>query len=367
MKIVHITNHLKVGGISSYVRDYAVFLKKDNHNVWVCSSGGDVEKELIKNDVQHFYVPLNTKSILHPKIIISAIKISNMVKENKIQVIHSHTHTTQVCSSIVSKICHIPHLSTCHGFFRKNIGRRLFPCWGKYVVAISPAVKSTLINNWHLREEKIKLISTGIDTSRFKPTDSNGKKGLKTRFGFDKWKYTVGTLGRLSPVKGIRWLIEAIPLIPCDAGCVIAGDGPEKESLKRLVKKLNIENRIIFIEKNFKPEHILPLFDIYVAPSISEGLGLSVLEAISSGVPVIGTRVGGIQDIIKNKQTGLLVEPKNPRAIADAINTYIKSPKEAEKISKDAFEYVRENFSIQNSCSKLVDLYQALLGLSETP
>ncbi|MBU4305255.1 MAG: glycosyltransferase family 4 protein [Candidatus Omnitrophica bacterium] len=358
MKVLLLTTHLDYGGISSYTVSLADALAKRNHAVVCASSGGDLVGQLEKNGISPVYIPIKTKSELNPAILFSAAKLTHFVKKEKIDIIHAQTRVTQVLAQYLNNATRVPFVSTCHGFFRQNIGRQLFPCWGKKVIAISDAVKKHLMIDFYLPENKIALIPNGIDFSRFRISPK--------RYDVNYADRTVGIIARLSTVKGHKYLIEAMSQALkefSDARLFIFGQGKIKYELIGLAEKLNIQDKVYFLPSVANPAEVLQEIDIFVMPSLQEGLGLSILEANACGIPVIASNVGGIPTIVKHDVTGLLVPPKEPSALAAAIMKVMENKELAMRLGKRAREEVEQRFSIPVMTEKVESVYKEVLGL----
>ena len=190
-------------------------------------------------------------------------------------------------------------------------------------------------------KRKIKIIPVGVDTGLFKPIESRGEH-------LSEGKFKILTIARLHKYKGLEYLIEAMQLLQemSEAKLYILGKGPEEENLKKLVKKLSLEGKVEFIEKPI-PNYEMPFLyrecDVYVQPSIIEPYGIAVLEAMACGKPVVGTKVGGMLDTIKDGETGFIVEPMNAEEIADRLKILRDGDKRAE-MGKSAREWVVDNF-----------------------
>jgi glycosyltransferase involved in cell wall biosynthesis len=201
-------------------------------------------------------------------------------------------------------------------------------------------------------KREIEIIHVGVDTELFKPNrlfDENGALSKKHGKLFTENCYAILTVARLHKYKGLEYLIEAMRFlqdqIP-EAKLYILGKGPEEENLQNLVKKLSLEGKVEFIEKAI-PNYEMPFLygecDIYVQPSIIEPYGIAVLEAMACGKPVVGTKVGGMQDTIKEGETGFIVEPRNAGEIADRLKILRDGDKRAE-MGKSARKWVVDNF-----------------------
>jgi glycosyltransferase involved in cell wall biosynthesis len=212
-------------------------------------------------------------------------------------------------------------------------------------------------------EEKLHLIPNGVDVLRFKPDVSVSK--IKKKLGLED-KYIVFTLRHHEAKYGVEYLIRAIPLVLRereDVAFIIGGDGSLRTYHEKLTRKLGVHESAIFTGKI--PQNILPFYyaacDVFVIPSLQEAFGLVVAEAMASGKPVIGTRVGGIPDQITDGMNGFLVEPRSPEQIAERILRLINSPRKAKEMGRAGRITVEEKFNLNKRVDKIVELYNKLL------
>lgn len=365
MKIMLLTTHIDTGGIGVYTVTLAEALTKRGHGVIIASSGGDLEGRLKNIGIEHITLDIRTKSEMNPHVLTSSFKLRKILKRTQFDLIHAQTRVTQVIASNVSKFSKLPVVTTCHGFFKKRLGRILFPCWGSRVIAISEAVKNHLIKDLSVKEDIIRVIHNGIDMNKFCVSYNSVQiTEFKRQFGL-KDGPVIGIIARLSSVKGHKFLIEAFSKVLKEkpaAQLFIAGSGPEEKKLIDLVNNLGIAKNVIFqppVSDTTKP---LSVMDIFVMPSIQEGLGLSIIEAMALGKPVIATDVGGISTLVKDRKTGLLVPPHDPDKLADAILNLLEDKLMRQKIGLNAKEYVRENFKLEDMASKVENVYREVLG-----
>ena len=347
MRILFITNHLNTGGITSYCLTLAGGLAKRGHNVYIASSGGDYVSKLAANNINYIPIPIKTKSELSPKILISLIKLRRFIKQNQIDIIHANSRTTQVLGALLSKATGITYLSTCHGFFKVRFSRRALPCWGRKVIAISGQVKEHLVGDFHLKDSSIAVVYNGIDINRFKAAGASAKAEAKRKLGLSNAP-VVGIIARLSDVKGhiylvgaMRKVIDAIP----QAQLLMVGQGKMKKELLIRVNKLGISRNVVFMPEAYDTGEILCGIDVFVMPSLKEGLGLALMEAMASELAVVGSNVGGIKSLIRHGVNGLLVEPADSAGLAGAILELLENPGKAEKLARQARVFIENNFS----------------------
>jgi glycosyltransferase involved in cell wall biosynthesis len=367
MKILFLVNHLNVGGITSYLLTLSSGLKNKGHKVYVASSGGEALSKFEAMGVKCIRVPVKTKNELSPGILLSALILRGIVKNEKIDILHSQSRTTQVLGSLLHKVTGVSHISTCHGFFKRRISRRVYPCWGDKTIAISQQVRQHLMNDFKLEDERIELIHNGIDTERFNLPSSDLRQKAKLSLGLKSGKI-IGIIARLSDVKGHQYLIEAMKTVlsVCPrAQLLIAGEGKMDIELKDLVKRLDIQDNVLFLPQVLDTRDILRALDIFVLPSLREGLGLALMEAMSMGLAVIGSNVGGIKTLIKDGVNGILVNPKDSKDIARVLIDLISDDSRISALGACAREYIKEDFSQEKMVLQTEELYLKCLRKTE--
>ncbi|HOX54359.1 MAG: glycosyltransferase family 4 protein [Candidatus Omnitrophica bacterium] len=364
MNVLLLTTHLNPGGIASYVVSLAKGLKNDNHRVVVASSGGSLVDVLRSYDIPHVEINITTKSEISPKIFISLKKLFKTINDNDIQIIHAQTRVTQVLAFWLDKIGGIPFVSTCHGFFKPRLSRIKFPCWGRKVIAISEAVKSHLIQDLKVRFDTIELIYNGLEARKAFEYSADELAETRKWIGLRSRGPVIGNIARLSSVKGQSYLIEAmnevVKIFP-DAQLLVVGDGKIKDDLVARVNELGLNNNIFFIPSVRETSSILSLMDIFVMCSVAEGLGLSIMEAQAVGLPVIATEVGGIPELVKDGQTGILVPPQDSFKLAHAIISLLENREKARQLGANAQKNIRENFTLEKMISETERVYESVL------
>jgi glycosyltransferase involved in cell wall biosynthesis len=364
MNILLLTNHLNVGGITSYVYSLACGLKTKGHSVYIGSSAGETLPKFMEQGIGFIPLPLKTKAEISPSVAVSLVKLLPQIKEKKINILHANTRVTQVLACLSGKFSGVPFVSTCHGFFKTRFSRRIFPCWGQEVIAISQQVKEHLLNDFRVNEKNIRVIHNGIDIKRFAAHDPQSKAEAKIKLRIGKGPAT-GIVARLSDVKGHIYLIEAMKKVLRDfpdAQLVIAGDGKMKDSLVSLSGRLGIEKSVFFIPTLADTLTVLSALDLFVLPSLKEGLGLSLMEAMACSICVIGSNIGGIKTLIRDGYNGILVEPKDVHGLYLAISGLLKDPAKMQALGDNARNFIAGNFSLEQMVLQTEGVYQECLS-----
>jgi glycosyltransferase involved in cell wall biosynthesis len=192
------------------------------------------------------------------------------------------------------------------------------------------------------------VIELGIDLDRF----AQGRPALPTDAPL------VGNVARLAEQKGQRYLLEAAVEIP-DAGFAIVGDGELRADLQSRAQELGLGDRVLFTGARADVPDLLASFDVFAFPSLFEGLCVAVIEAQAAGVPVVATPVGGIRETVVDGETGLLVPPRDPGALAQAIRRLLDDRDLAARLAAEARRRVRERFSVERMVERTLALYHA--------
>jgi len=185
MRILHLTSHLYVGGITSHVLSLSTALTRRGHHVIVASGGGELEPRLAGEGILHWPAPLATSVEFSPQVWLASRTLAERLQRTPPALLHAHTRVGQVVADRLSRRLQIPYVTTWHGFFRPNLGRRLWPCTGDLVIAISEPVRRHLVTVFRVPEERVRFIPHGIDPEPFEqPVDPVQQQRLRDRSGW---------------------------------------------------------------------------------------------------------------------------------------------------------------------------------------
>ncbi len=350
---------MNAGGITSYTISLATALKERGCEVFLASGGGTFEKGLA---LSHVNIGIHTKNEIGLKTFLGAFKLKKFIQEKGIDLIHAQTRVAAVTSFLATRGSRIPIVTTAHGFYRPHLGRRLFPCWGDNTIAISSHVLAHLKKDFHLPSSKIHLIYNGTDLSRYeKPLSETRKKELLQQWNLNFNTPLIGIIARLSPVKGHHYLLPAIAELKKEfprLQCLVVGDGPSQQEFLEEKKKLGLNGTLRWLPWLNDPVEALGLLNIFVLPSLQEGLSLSILEAQAMGIPVVASDVGGISEVVVHEKTGLLVPPKDSIALKNALQTLLLNPSLAQEMGQAGKKRIQFHFSLSKMADQVVEVYQ---------
>lgn len=231
-------------------------------------------------------------------------------------------------------------------------------------VPVSADLARWLERDVRIPRSKIELIRNGIDTERFAPGEAAVLPGLPL---INAATRVIGTVGRLDPVKGFDHLLDAMAVLAArrdipPVHLVVVGGGPEHEHLAGRIRELGLQAQVTLAGQRDDADALLKHFDVYVCSSIAEGIALTVLEAMASGLPVVATAVGGNPELVADGETGLLVPARQPQALAEALARVLSAPERAQAMGQAARRRAQAEFSVASMVAGYCSLYDALLA-----
>jgi glycosyltransferase involved in cell wall biosynthesis len=224
-------------------------------------------------------------------------------------------------------------------------------------VAVSRHVAWRLHDRFDVPGEKIVVIPNAVALGPRAPRDA----ALRARVLLGQRAPLVLTVARLDAQKGVAYLLDAAAEVP-EAVFVIAGEGPERASLEARAASLEIAHRVRFLGHRRDVPALLAIADLFVLPSLWEGLPLSILEAMAAGIPVVATRIGGTDELVRDGETGTLAPPENGSALAEAIRAVLYDRERALRMAAAARAFAEREHSAAAMVSATSALYEELLA-----
>ena len=288
-------------------------------------------------------------------------KLINVINKNRIDIIHSHNGCS-LYAALAGRLCGVRGIiHTDHG---RLVPDRKAAIWedrlASYlmhrVIGVSNPLTEYLASKVKVRRNKLFTIINGVDSEKFVPISSGEKRSRRREFGVDKSAKVIGTVCRLDPIKNLRLVIDCVPAIMQkipDFQVVIVGDGPDEKRLKEQVKMLNMNSKIIFLGRIGEVEKVMPILDLYVNTSISEGTSMTILEAMSCGLPVVASAVGGNAGLV-DSSNGVLFPYDRADLFQEGVINLLGKKNILENMGKSSRERVEKEFSF----SRVVDQYE---------
>ncbi len=364
MTILMLDKYLAVGGVATFLKTLCRGLTERGYTIYLITADDGKNSKTIQEfreyEVRVFTVPYSeNKLICYYLFLKSALKL---IKNKNIDLIHSHTRLTHFVAITAGKMKRLPRLLTLH-IFKKDY-KRLINRWKKEFITVpSKALKKHLIDYYGLNEERVQVIPNAVapDFEVNEKLVSLFKKNTFTRPD----AFYVCYIGRFTPEKGVDTLIKSIPDISKrnpNIAFRIFGWGPEKTALKEICHNHDLDPELIFKGTNTNVNELLSAADLCVIPSRSESFSLLALEAMRAGTPVVATGVGGLPEVIKDGETGLLIEPDDPKALAEAILKLYNNEEMRKEFSRNGKVRFNQAFSIDKFYESYITEYSNLTG-----
>jgi glycosyltransferase involved in cell wall biosynthesis len=362
LKVIHTTGH---GGAENIFRWLAWRLSKEGVDVVACIPSRDprCSEYWIGPALEELGVPSVTFDREgSPLRLLSRLRA--VILREKPDVVHSHLLDANFYSSVACRLLSVPHVCTEHGdmAIKKSAADRakfaILSLVSTSIVCVSESIHRTS-RKISLSPGKLTVIHNGVNFS------GDAVSTLRQELGIPEGALLIGNVANLYPVKGQANLLRAFASILSDfaeARLVIVGRGRERENLGALVRELCIpEGRVFLTGFRGDVANIMKALDIYVQPSLSEGLPVALLEAMSAGVPVIATRVGGVPEVLGENRHGTLVAPGAWEELRAALVSVAHDLDAQRRRAEAAREHVKGFFSLDAMARKYIAVYEKAL------
>ncbi len=348
LRIVHVLNHVsKANGHVCAVVDLACTQVKMGHEVFVCSGGGDFEGLLSAHGIAHIKVNHTRKMVALLK---SMVVLARAFRRLKPDIVHAHMMTSAVLVASVLPLFRTKFITTVHNDFEKSA---VLMKLGQRVISVSDASRKIMIARG-IPAKKMRTVLNGtVGSPRF-PIDIVPRALPKHP--------AITFVGGLHPRKGVTDLIEAHAQVIKSfvyAHLYLVGEGPLRERYQELAEEL-APGRITFCGYSDDPRTYLADSDIFVLPSHSEPAGLVISEAREAGCAVIGSNVGGIPEMLEDGKAGILVPPKNPDRLAEAILSLLSEPDYLSEM-RSRSKYNIEKMTVARVAEETIGVYRELI------
>ncbi len=358
--VVHVIESLRVGGTEQGVVNVIDALAGDFRHTVVCvTASGALASRLPRGVAVH---ALGKRPGLDARAL---VRLARLLRRLRPDVVHSRNWGAldAVPAAWLARVpvrIHGEHgreASDPHGLDRRrNRIRRLLAPLLDRVVAVSADLERWLVEIVGLPPHKVRLIHNGVDVRRF---SDDGRETGRRALGLSPDGLVVGTVGRLDPVKDQMSLLEAfasLPAGPSGPALVIVGDGPSRATIEARASRPDLAGRVHLLGERSDVPSLLRALDVFVLPSLAEGISNTVLEAMATGLPVVATRTGGNPEIVDDTVTGALVPVGDRAALAEALAAYLTDPHLRALHGKNGRRRAQEAFSLE----RMARSYQAL-------
>ena len=361
-----VTVGLGIGGTEAQLMEIAEHLDPERFAVTVVALKGEgaIAEEMRKRGIK--VVALNGAGKMDARVF---FRFFSLVRAEQPDVIHSFLPLANYVGMIVGRMLGISVLIASYRGVEQQ--RSKFWAWGDRLVVrlaqattcCSDAVRQSVIEGFGGDTSKYITIYNGIDVERFHRVSTLTKSDLGLREGIA----TIGTVCRLDePTKGLAVLLKGIAQLNQISNIppfqlLLVGDGPSANGLRRLSEELALNEIVVFAGLRCDVEQILPLLDLFVLPSLSEGFGIALVEAMAAGCPVVATAVGGIPEVVRAGRTGVLVPAGDSKALTEALAGLLKDGSKARALGRKGQRWVATQFAVSTMVHHHESLYERLL------
>ncbi len=355
MNILQVVPRLDVGGVETGTVDLAHALAERGHKPVIISSGGRLVAELEAAGIKHYNLPVHKKSLITVlKMIPKVIKI---IKDEDIEIVHARSRVPAWICFFASQKTNRAFITTCHGYYSTHFFSRIM-AKGKFVIIASEVIGRHMIEDFNVASERLCLIERSVNIERFKFRPPKNKS---------KTEFVIANIARLTPIKGHEYFLKAVAKlirsVPHIKVWIIGESGSGKsnyrQELEVLTRRLGVSHCVKFMGLRADVPKLLMRVNVLILSTVTqEAFGRVIIEAQASGVPVVATKVGGVVEIIKDQETGLLVPPKDPEAMSRAVLRLLKDSELSHTIAENAYKKVKQVYTLDRMVDKTLVVYK---------
>jgi len=365
-KILYFITQSEFGGAQRYVFDLANNLKS-NFQVAMAlgeqGKNGKLAKILDENNIKYFIIPHLKRSISPFNELLALYEIIKLIKQYQPDIIHLNSSKISILGSIAALFTNSKIIYTVHGWvFNEPLpwlvkkfylyAEKLTASLKDKIICVSEYDKQLALKHKIAPASKLVTVHNGMAPIEFLSKEQ-AQRLLLSKIRNSKFEirnFLIGSIGNLYKTKGFTYLVEAANILISSYRLpltfIVIGDGSEQKNLENLIAKYNLKNNFILAGQIDEAAKLLKAFDVYVCSSVKEGLPYTVLEAMSAGLPIVSTRVGGIPEMLEHEKTGLLIKPAEARDLAEKIKTLLDNKTLAARLGEQARQGIQKNFSM---------------------
>ena len=370
INVLHIIFGGDVGGGARYLLHLTEGFDNNKYKLsFIFPRRTNFVRELEKRNFTTLVVNMESKFNIR-----TIFQIKNYIRTNQIQIVHTHGARASFYGRIAAKLAKAPIIITTvhaslYGYPVNRLKKIIYIYLDKLttrfcdkIICVSNALADDLMRKTKINANKLTVIHNGIDFNKFNQIKDSSY--LFKEFNITDENKTIGIIGRIAYEKGhayfLKAIVEVIKVFP-KLKCLIVGEGPLKREVEELSKELGILQNCIFTGVRYDIPEILSILNVLVLSSLAEGLPTVILEAMAARCPVVATRVGGIPELIKDNKTGLLVEPKDFLALAEAIINLLQDNKKAKEMAYTSRHVAEDNFTVEQMIKRTEGVYEEFI------
>lgn len=349
LRVVLVVNSVEMGGVEEHVRQIATGLAERAARVTVVvpeepaidplagavlAAGASVERLTL------------SRGMLRPSGLQRLGRLIRLLRQRRTEVLHLHLVgfgggrwilIGAILARVPAIVCTIHVAPTEPQGWKTKLGRALLTPFVDRYIAVSQASKDRLVAFLGMPPDRLVAVPNAVELQRFATPAEPGRAAVRAQWAIPPDAPVLSVLARLSPQKGLTYLISAMPAILVehpDAYALVVGEGYLRPDLEAQARALGVEDRVLLVGYRQNVVDYLRASDLFVLPSLFEGMPLSILEAMGAGLPVIATAVDGTPEVVLDGETGLLVPPEDPAALAQSVNRLLSDRQLAARMGR---------------------------------
>jgi glycosyltransferase involved in cell wall biosynthesis len=364
--ILHIMSKLPVGGVENQLMSVLSKYDIQKFSPVVCSLSdrGDIGKE-----IEEYGIEVTCLNKLGHRFDWTIVKdLYRLIRQKDIKIVRTHQYHANLYGRLAARLAGVPCIvASVHNIYTRDKKRhrriinRLLARYTDRVVAVSETVKEDILRYDSIAEDKIKVICNGVNIRRFEFLE---KAPVQSELGIPSGDPVVGTIGRLTTQKGQKYLLEAVTRLKTvypRLVLLMIGDGPLKDELVKYARAREVHKNVKFLGTRRDIPELLSIMDIFVLPSLWEGLGNALIEAMANGKPIITTDIRPIREVVDSEKVGILVPVKDSEAIASAVEMLLKDKSLAKNLGEAARKKVILSFNLEDTVKSYENLFEEIL------
>jgi glycosyltransferase involved in cell wall biosynthesis len=356
--VVHLVLSLNIGGLEKVVYDLARCAPRESLATRVLCLG---EIGALRAEFESAGVRVESLGIHGTGAVRSIRAVARRLREWKPDVLHTHNAAPHIVGALAAKLSGVPVvINTRHGKhgvegWKNRLGNR-FAAWLTHrMVAVSASTAEAARAIDRIPESRLEIIRNGVDLDLYQ--QRNTLPGGRVLKAIHAARLDHTTKDQRTLLRAVRLVVDQEPGFRLD----IVGDGADRTVLEALCDELRLRSHVTFLGFRHDVHKLLPQADLFVLSSVTEGLPMTLLEAMAAGLPVVSTDVGGVSELVTRNETGLLVPAQSPEALAGAIQALLRDPERAERMGRAGRRRVEETFDIRRVAARYEQLYATLV------
>lgn len=361
--ILYLITELSMGGAQRALLHLLTNLNRERFEPYVaCLYNGE---GVVAQSIRELDIPVFDARMANKADLGALIRLYQHIRSQHPAILHTSLFHANLPGRVIGKLTGVPIIISSErtmameSEWRYRLNRWTIGMVDR-VVAVSENVGEFCITHIRLPAEKVTVIYNGVTISTL---PLNARQQARYELGLPDDALVCGAVNRLDPVKGIDDLLEAFTIVnqTHNTHLIIVGEGPKSQQLQALARKMGVSDRVHWTGYRADVHRLLPAIDIFVQPSVHEGMAMTILEAMAASLPVVGTAVGGTPEVIVDGETGQLVPPGEPTALANAIMILLENPETRRRMGQAGQQRVKQRFSVEEMVQRTEQLYEDLL------